>query len=53
MQQLGIYRYYNLQHLNSGPASNIISNQVTFIFTRLLLLLFHLKTFTTFRINKH
>ncbi|KAG5384427.1 hypothetical protein IGI04_035897 [Brassica rapa subsp. trilocularis] len=31
MQQLGIYRYYNLQHLNSGYASNIISNQVTFI----------------------
>ncbi|KAG5374030.1 hypothetical protein IGI04_042650, partial [Brassica rapa subsp. trilocularis] len=31
MQQIGIYRYYNLQHLNSGPASNIISNQVTFI----------------------
>ncbi|KAG5388643.1 hypothetical protein IGI04_030184 [Brassica rapa subsp. trilocularis] len=31
MQQLCIYRYYNLQHLNSGPASNIISNQVTFI----------------------
>ncbi|CAG7897184.1 unnamed protein product [Brassica rapa] len=30
MQQIGIYRYYNLQHLNSGPASNIISNQVTF-----------------------
>ncbi|KAG5384630.1 hypothetical protein IGI04_036100, partial [Brassica rapa subsp. trilocularis] len=29
MQQIGIYRYYNLQHLNSGPASNIISNQVT------------------------
>ncbi|KAG5384943.1 hypothetical protein IGI04_036413 [Brassica rapa subsp. trilocularis] len=28
MQQLGIYRYYNLQHLNSGPASNIISNQL-------------------------
>ncbi|CAN6989886.1 unnamed protein product [Brassica rapa subsp. trilocularis] len=27
MQQLGIYRNYNLQHLNSGPASNIISNQ--------------------------
>ncbi|KAG5384370.1 hypothetical protein IGI04_035840 [Brassica rapa subsp. trilocularis] len=26
MQQLGIYRNYNLQHLNSGPASNIISN---------------------------
>ncbi|KAL0655616.1 hypothetical protein Bca4012_076200 [Brassica carinata] len=31
MQQLGLYRYYNLQHLNSGTASNIISNQVTFI----------------------
>ncbi|KAG5378233.1 hypothetical protein IGI04_026075 [Brassica rapa subsp. trilocularis] len=28
MQQIGIYRYYNLQHLNSGPASNIISNQL-------------------------
>ncbi|KAG5378381.1 hypothetical protein IGI04_026223 [Brassica rapa subsp. trilocularis] len=26
MQQLGIYRNYNLQHLNSGHASNIISN---------------------------
>ncbi|KAG5397575.1 hypothetical protein IGI04_019389, partial [Brassica rapa subsp. trilocularis] len=26
MQQLGIYRNYNLQYLNSGPASNIISN---------------------------
>ncbi|KAG5384202.1 hypothetical protein IGI04_035672 [Brassica rapa subsp. trilocularis] len=26
MQQLGTYRNYNLQHLNSGPASNIISN---------------------------
>ncbi|WZZ60332.1 hypothetical protein YC2023_060439 [Brassica napus] len=31
MQQLGIYRYYNLQHMNSGPAFNIISNQATFI----------------------
>ncbi|WZY84946.1 hypothetical protein YC2023_031330 [Brassica napus] len=31
MQQIGIYRYYNLQHLNSGSASIIISNQVTFI----------------------
>ncbi|WZZ15385.1 hypothetical protein YC2023_108474 [Brassica napus] len=29
MQQIGIYRYYNLQHLNSGPSSNIISNQVS------------------------
>ncbi|KAG5375451.1 hypothetical protein IGI04_040047, partial [Brassica rapa subsp. trilocularis] len=27
VQQIGIYRYCNLQHLNSGPASNIISNQ--------------------------
>ncbi|KAG5414501.1 hypothetical protein IGI04_002068 [Brassica rapa subsp. trilocularis] len=27
--QIGIYKYYNLQHVNSGPASNIISNQST------------------------
>ncbi|KAG5384194.1 hypothetical protein IGI04_035664 [Brassica rapa subsp. trilocularis] len=26
--QIGIYKYYNLQHVNSGPASNIISNQL-------------------------
>ncbi|KAG5384578.1 hypothetical protein IGI04_036048 [Brassica rapa subsp. trilocularis] len=26
--QICIYKYYNLQHLNSGPASNIISNQL-------------------------
>ncbi|KAG5388531.1 hypothetical protein IGI04_030072 [Brassica rapa subsp. trilocularis] len=31
MQQLGIYRYYNLQHRNSGPASNIISNQTIIV----------------------
>ncbi|CAG7885430.1 unnamed protein product [Brassica rapa] len=43
MQQLGIYRYYNLQHLNSGHASNIISNQVTFIIYSLVTIAISLK----------
>ncbi|KAG5388732.1 hypothetical protein IGI04_030273 [Brassica rapa subsp. trilocularis] len=48
MQQLGIYRYYNLQHLNSGPASNIISHEVTFIIYSLAC---HLRNATSKKID--
>ncbi|KAL0706279.1 hypothetical protein Bca4012_072705 [Brassica carinata] len=44
MQQLGIYRNYNLQHLNSGPASNIISNLITFIIYSLVTIAILFKT---------
>ncbi|KAL0655604.1 hypothetical protein Bca4012_076188 [Brassica carinata] len=43
MQQIGIYRYYNLQHLNSGPASNIISNQLHLLFISLVTIAISLK----------
>ncbi|KAL0706282.1 hypothetical protein Bca4012_072708 [Brassica carinata] len=44
MQQLDIYRNYNLQHLNSGPASNIISNLITFIIYSLVTIAILFKT---------